>query len=206
ILLLEDNAEDAALVQRELAGLCIPVAVRRVETREQLLSEFEKTRPEIILSDYAIPGFSGPEALKLIRQRDFDVPFIFVSGHVAEEWVIEAMRQGATDFVGKDRLSRLVPVVLRARREVAERKDRRRAEEIHREGGEQTRLILDNALDAVITMDAAGCITRWNPQAEKLFGWSASEVRGRLLADTIIPLEHRDAHRKGLERYLQTGA
>jgi PAS domain S-box-containing protein len=83
--------------------------------------------------------------------------------------------------------------------------DLRRSEDARRESEERARLILDSALDAVITIDREGRITGWNPQAARLFGWPREEAVGRLLADTIIPSAHRDAHWRGLARYLATG-
>jgi PAS domain S-box-containing protein len=83
--------------------------------------------------------------------------------------------------------------------------DRKRTEEALRATEDRTRLIVDTALDAVVTMDAAGVITGWNPQAEQTFGWRRAEVLGRSMADTVVPDSYRDAHRRGLERYLSTG-
>jgi two-component system cell cycle sensor histidine kinase/response regulator CckA len=83
--------------------------------------------------------------------------------------------------------------------------DWKRAEDAYRQREQQTRLIIDTALDAVITMDAAGSISGWNTQAEKIFGWSREEVMGRKMSDTIIPTKYRDAHNKGLARFLETG-
>jgi PAS domain S-box-containing protein len=83
--------------------------------------------------------------------------------------------------------------------------ERRRSEEALRAGEERTRLIVDTALDAVVTMDGAGMITGWSPQAERTFGWNKAEAIGRSLAETIIPPRYRDAHRRGLARYLATG-
>jgi PAS domain S-box-containing protein len=83
--------------------------------------------------------------------------------------------------------------------------ERKRAEDALRASEERTRLIVDTALDAVVTMDGTGCITGWSPQAETTFGWRRDEVMGRALADTIVPPRQRDAHRRGLERYLATG-
>jgi two-component system, cell cycle sensor histidine kinase and response regulator CckA len=83
--------------------------------------------------------------------------------------------------------------------------DWRRADEALRESEHRTRLIIDTALDAVITMDAAGRITDWNTQAEIIFGWSREGVLGQRMAETIIPLKHRKAHEKGLQRFLETG-
>ncbi len=81
---------------------------------------------------------------------------------------------------------------------------RQAAEKARRASDERTRLIVENALDAVLTIDSAGIITGWNPQAESLFGWTAAEALGRTIATTIIPPRYRDAHQRGLERYLTT--
>jgi len=83
--------------------------------------------------------------------------------------------------------------------------DWRRVGEALRQSEQRTRLIVDTALDAVVTMDAEGSISDWNAQAERMFGWSHAEALGRRMADTIIPPKYRDAHEKGLKRFLETG-
>jgi len=83
--------------------------------------------------------------------------------------------------------------------------DHKRAEEALRQNEERTRLIVESALDAVITLDAQGLITGWNPQAETIFGWSREKAIGRRLAETIIPPQYREAHHRGLQHFLATG-
>lgn len=83
--------------------------------------------------------------------------------------------------------------------------ERKRHDEILRQSEERVRSIVDSALDAVVTMDEAGNITGWNPQAEVVFGWSATEVHGKPMADLIIPENWREAHRRGLAKFLATG-
>jgi PAS domain S-box-containing protein len=83
--------------------------------------------------------------------------------------------------------------------------ERKQVEKALRHGEERTRLIINTALDAVITMDAAGLITDWNTQAEAIFGWSRQDILGRPLAETIIPIQHREAHNRGLKQFLATG-
>ena len=83
--------------------------------------------------------------------------------------------------------------------------DRKRAEEALRQSEERTRLIVESALDAVITMDAHGLITGWNPQAETIFGWSREDAIGGRLAETIIPPQYREAHHRGVQQFLATG-
>ena len=83
--------------------------------------------------------------------------------------------------------------------------DRKRTEQALHDSEDRTRSIIDTALDAVITMDAAGAVTGWNPQAESTFGWDRDQVMGRLMSDLIVPERYREAHAKGLRRYLATG-
>ncbi|HSE43199.1 MAG TPA: PAS domain S-box protein, partial [Acidobacteriota bacterium] len=83
--------------------------------------------------------------------------------------------------------------------------DRKHAEEAVRESEQRLRMVLDTALDAVITIDSSGVITGWNKQAESLFGWNREEAVGKLLTQTIIPKRYREAHRAGLQRFMETG-
>jgi sigma-B regulation protein RsbU (phosphoserine phosphatase) len=129
ILSLEDSDTDEELILRELKRGEIDFVSRRVETREDFLRETEEFKPELILADYKLPLFNGAEALALARERCPDVPVIMISGAVGEDTAVELLKNGATDFVLKDRLTRLVPAVRRALREVAERLALRIAEE-----------------------------------------------------------------------------
>jgi len=198
VLLLEDVLSDAELVRQALEKAGLPAIIRQVDQKEEYVRALEELRPDIILADHALPEFQHAEALKLARLRYPDVPFIFVSGAVGEERAVEAIREGATDYVLKDHLMRLGPAVRRALEESRQRREKLRSEET-------LRLILENALDAVATMDSRGMVTAWNTQAERMFGWSSEEVLGRPLAEFIIPERLRAAHGKGMECYRATG-
>jgi CheY-like chemotaxis protein len=123
ILILEDEALGADLAQRLLvrAGLSFSVVV--VDTKASFIEQLAAFRPEVILADYRLPGFSGREALKIVQAEDPDIPFIFWSGVLADEAAVELIKQGATDYVMKDRPARLPAVILRALAE-AERRAR----------------------------------------------------------------------------------
>jgi signal transduction histidine kinase len=125
---LEDNAGDAGLIQHTLRAGGLDCAIKRVHNRADYLAELERGGWDLVLADYSMPGFDGCRALELLRQRTVDLPFIFVSGTIGEERAIESLKNGATDYVLKDRLSRLVPAVHRAMEEVEQRAERRRAE------------------------------------------------------------------------------
>jgi PAS domain S-box-containing protein len=125
ILLLEDDASDAELIQ-ELLAEHIVCEVTRVQTRAEFAAALEDTGIDLILADYTLPSFDGLSALRLVVDGRHDVPFIFVSGTVGEEVAIEALKIGATDYVLKQRLSRLVPSVQRAMREARDRAESRK--------------------------------------------------------------------------------
>ena len=128
ILSLEDSDIDEALILRELKQGGLVFVSRRVETGSDFERQIMEFRPELILADYRLPQFDGGQALALARVRCPEVPVIVISGAVGEETAVELLKNGATDFVLKDRLGRLVPAVKRALREVAEREARRQAE------------------------------------------------------------------------------
>ena len=128
ILILEDIAEHAELVERELHKAQLVFSSRRVMAREAFIAALEEFKPGLILADYSLPSFDGMSALAKARELCPDVPFVFVSGAMGEEVAIESLKQGATDYVLKQRLSRLVPAVRRALREVEERAALKQAE------------------------------------------------------------------------------
>jgi PAS domain S-box-containing protein len=129
ILHLEDDPTDAQLVQETLDAARIACDVRRVETEAEFAAALQQGGVDLILADYTLPSFDGLSAFK-IAQRDWpQLSFIFVSGTLDEEVAIEALKIGATDYVFKTRLSRIVPSVQRALREAEGRAEMRRAEE-----------------------------------------------------------------------------
>jgi len=129
ILSIEDDPKDTKLIQDLLETEGVVCEVARVDTQAALLASVEQGGIDLILADYTLPSFDGISALKFAMKACPDVPFIFVSGTLGEEVAIEALKIGATDYVLKTRLSRLVPSVLRALREATQRAERKRAEE-----------------------------------------------------------------------------
>jgi DNA-binding NtrC family response regulator len=114
ILILEDQAWDAELAQRLLtdAGLSFTAVV--VDTRVSFEEQLAAFEPDVILSDYHLPGFSGKSALRIVMERCPQVPFVFWSGVLGDEAAVELIKQGATDYVLKDRPARLPSVIQRA--------------------------------------------------------------------------------------------
>lgn len=141
ILMLEDNPVDAELAGHTLRRGGVRFTHVRVETERDFVDELEENPPDLILSDYALPGFDGYAALEIAKIKAPNTPFIFVTGTMGEEVAIETLKNGATDYVLKHRLARLVPSVHRALREAQERAERRRAQEQLRESHEQLRAL-----------------------------------------------------------------
>ena len=133
ILSIEDDPKDTGLIQDLLETEGIVCEITRVDTEALLRDLLKQGGIDVILADYSLPSFDGISALKLAMKTCPDVPFIFVSGTLGEEVAIEALKIGATDYVLKTRLSRLVPSVVRAQREATQKAERRRAEDALRQ-------------------------------------------------------------------------
>ena len=128
VLHLEDDANDAALVQSTLKAEGIACATTRVQSRDTFVAALERGGVDVILSDFSLPGFDGQSAVAIVRTRWPAIPLIFVSGTLGEERAIDSLKSGATDYVLKEHLARPAPAVRRAMQEVEERAERRRLE------------------------------------------------------------------------------
>lgn len=137
VLLIEDDPNDALLLDLELRRAGISFRSQRVESRDDFVRELDAELPDVILSDHGLPKFDGFSALSIAKEKCPDVPFLFVTGSLGEEMIIETLKRGATDYVLKHRLSKLVPAVVRAIREAHDRRKRKEAE------AERERLILE---------------------------------------------------------------
>ncbi len=179
ILIVEDVASDAELMTYELRQANLPFTCRRVDNDVDFLREIEQFRPDLILSDFHLPHFNGLAALALAQERCPEVPFIFVSGAIGEEVAIDSLKRGATDYVLKDRLSRLAPAVKRALREAAERRERRQAQEALRESEQQYRLLV-KSLPAVVYRGYFDCaVDFFDGKVEELTGYSKPDFDSR---------------------------
>src|SRR4051794_13469314 len=105
MLLVEDSPDDAQLIMLQIEQAGLDVECRRVDTEAAFTAALDPP-PDIILSDYALPQFDGLRALRLLNRRRLDIPFILISGMVGEELAVDAIKQGASDYLMKDRLGR----------------------------------------------------------------------------------------------------
>ena len=128
ILLVEDSEDDAGLLLRELRRGGFDVLYERVDTPAAMNSALDKQEWDVVVSDHSMPYFSGVEALRLLRAKRTDVPFVFVSGTLGEETAVAALKSGAQDYLMKGNLIRLVPAIQRELRESEERREGLRLE------------------------------------------------------------------------------
>jgi PAS domain S-box-containing protein len=186
ILILEDRPADAELVMRELRQAGIQFVAECVATEAAFLASLRDNPPDLILTDYSLPTYDGLSALASAQKECPETPFIFVSGTLGEETAIEALHRGATDYVLKQRLSRLGPAVQRALREIKERTRRRRAEESLRANERNYREIFNAASDAVFVHDSAtGAILDVNQRALDMFGYTREELQAQPAGDPL---------------------
>jgi len=175
ILNLEDDEGDAALNKAMLSARWPDCVISRVDTRADFVAALEGGQTDLILSDYSIPGFGGEEALILARERWPQIPFLFVSGAIGEDAAIEFIKSGATDYVLKHRLMRLIPAVDRALRELDRAAERAHADYALRESEHMYRQVFECLGDAVFLADEqSGRIVDANRRALALLGCQRS--------------------------------
>lgn len=208
ILYLEDSAVDAELVARELRNARMTFTLKRVETRDDFTEAIDGFKPDLILLDYKLPAFDfdGLSALAIARDKCSEAPVIFVSGVIGEDRAIETLKSGATDYVLKDRLARLVPAIERSLRELAEIRERKRAEKAALDSAELLRVVTESAGDAIVCLESPGIVNSWNRKASEMFGYTVDEVIGKPMHTLIVPERYREKAYQGLNTFYQTGA
>jgi PAS domain S-box-containing protein len=178
-LLVEDSAMDAELVARELRRAGFDPVWKRVETAEALSAALDEGPWDIVISDYRMPRFDGLAAFSLVRAKDADLPFIIVSGTIGEETAVAAMKAGVQDYLMKDGLNRLGPVVRRDLAEAETRRERKRLEEATSAASRQWRATFDALREAIFLLDREGRILRCNKAFRDIVQKPFQDVIGR---------------------------
>jgi|GEM_PF-3882254 len=174
-LIVEDSEPDSQIVLHQLREGGYEVTSERVDTPETMQAALGRQAWDIVICDYRLPHFSGLAALELAKAGAPDVPFILVSGTVDEETAVEAMRLGASDYLLKDRLARLVPAVQRELREAQARREHRQAEDERR----LQSAALAAAANGIVITDRQGAIVWANAAFTDLSGYTSAEVVGK---------------------------
>ncbi len=188
VLMVEDREEDAELLLREMRRSGLSIVSRRVESEAPYVDALESFAPDLILSDYTLPAFDGPLALRIARLRRPDTPFIFVSGTIGEERAIDALKQGAVDYVLKDNRARLVPAIERALKEAGEHESKRWALRELEESEERFRFAMHFSSVGMALVAPDG---RWlgvNPALCDVVGFTETE----LLVTDVPSITHPD--------------
>ncbi len=175
ILHLEDDANDAQLLRLKLEEANIGCVITVVQTRDGFVNALEQTEFDLIVSDFTLPLFDGKSALEIARQKWPDIPFIFFSGTIGEEAAIESMVRGATGYVLKRRLSRLVPATQRALLEAESRRDRKLAEVALKESKEKYQSLFERNLSGAFVSTPDGRLLECNPAFVRMFGFDSIE-------------------------------
>jgi PAS domain S-box-containing protein len=189
ILHLEDSPLDAELIHAALSGGGLECEITRVQTRADFVTALENGGFDLVLADYSLPAFDGLSALKAAQEIRPEVPFVLVSGALGEERAIEALKEGATDYVLKQRLERIVPAVRRAISEFEERTERKRAEEALRESEERFRATFEQAAVGISHNSLDGRWLRVNQKLCEIIGYSREELLEKTFQDITHPYD-----------------
>ncbi len=206
VLLVEDSDDDAELVVRALQRSGYEVESERVQTREDMALALDRRAWDAVVSDYSMPVFDAPGALRVVRERALDIPFIIVSGTVGEEVAVEAMRLGADDYLLKGNLARLVPAI---EREVRERHARRESEAALRRSEKQLhnsearfRALIEKSAELISLMAPDGTTLYVSPAVERILGGKPEDYVGTSTFDPIHA-DDRDRMRREMSRLVE---
>jgi PAS domain S-box-containing protein len=184
--LLEDSDRDAQLIMHALTTGGYPHRIARAFTREDFMRHLCASPPEVFISDHGLPAFDGFEALGIARLRCPEVPFIFVSGAMAPVEIARALREGAKEVLGKDKLARLVPTIVRIletrtlSRKIAAITSLSSAWKLAKSADKRLQLFVEAIKQdcAFYIVDPEGRIIAWNGAMSRMLGHSADDILG----------------------------
>lgn len=197
ILFLEDHPSDAELEVRELRRAELDFEFQRVETKETFLEALKEFDPDIIISDFGLPQFNGLEALRLVKGINPALPFILCTGTLTEEFAVECMKEGATDYILKTSLKRLPSAVLNGLEISESRQSKEKAIAALRESEERFRSIIETTAEWIWEVDLQDGITYSNPAVENLLGYRPEELFGKNPLDLLV-----DSDRQKINKHL----
>jgi len=187
VLVIEDSEDDTQLLLRQLQRSHYSPEHRRVQSAAELRESLRDKSWDVIFSDHSMPNFSAPDALAVVKESGQDIPFIVVSGSIGDEQAVAVMKAGAHDYIMKDNLSRLGPIVDRELREADVRTQRLRAEATLRESEAVFRALSSSSPLGIYTADVSGRVTYANQRACEIFGIPAAEALGNTWLQRLPP-------------------
>jgi two-component system cell cycle sensor histidine kinase/response regulator CckA len=205
VLNVEDSENDAALINRHLSLAGYDVHAHRVETSSSLRSALESQEWDIILCDYALPGFDALTALSALRESELDIPFVVISGTVDELGGVAAMKAGANDYFLKNNLVRLGPTIERELQEAENRRRRKHAEEALKDSEKELRALFAAMTDIVFELDADGRYLKIAPTNPAYFYKPPDELIGKTLYE-VFSKKDADLYLEHIHEALSTGS
>ena len=204
VLVVEDSPMDAELMLLRLAKEGFQLDWRRVETEDEYVASLN-SNPDLVLSDWSLPQFSGLRALQLMHERGLDMPFIIISGSIGEEVAIDALRKGAYDYLLKDRPERLGQSIRNALQQKKLRVERQKAEEALQREQNLMNVLMDLLPDTIYFKDTQGRFLRVNQAQANRFNLSSPEqVKGKTDFD-FFTVEHAQAALDDEQKIIRTG-
>jgi two-component system, cell cycle sensor histidine kinase and response regulator CckA len=192
VLNIEDSESDAILLERHLAAAGYDVSLERVHTKNGMEATLKSDVWDVVLCDYTMPGFDALGAYKVLLDSGHDIPFIIISGTVGEERAVDALLNGAHDFIPKSNLTRLIPAIERELTEAENRRERRAAEEELRLSEGRYRELFEYAPDGIIIASPESYYLNANPGMCKMLGYQHSELIGMHATDIVAASETKD--------------
>lgn len=204
VLLVEDSEQDARLVLRELKRGSYEPSHERVHTPEGMAEALSRQAYDVVLCDHSMPRFDSLAALRMVKERGIELPFIIVSGSIGETIVAEVMRSGANDYVLKSELRRLVPAIERSRRDVAERAERRRAEIALKASEERFALAVQGSRDGLWDWNVATGGVYYSERCKDILGCQDGALGNSLESFlSLVDEDDRDSVAAALRGHLQ---
>ncbi|HLF24778.1 MAG TPA: PAS domain S-box protein [Anaerolineae bacterium] len=177
VLIVEDRPADAELMIHELRRAGFDPDWRRAQSEPEYLAQLEQT-PDLILADHTLPQFDSLRALQLLHERRLDIPLIVVTGSISEEAAVECIKQGAADYLLKDRLTRLGPAVAAALEQRQLRAEKQRADRQVQAREQRFRALIEHSTDAIALINQDGTIIYKSPAAVQILGYPLEELLG----------------------------
>ncbi len=204
VLILEDVPLDAELIETQLKREGLQFTSRIVEKEDDYRKALSDFQPSIILADHSLPQFDGITAMNIAREISPNTPFIFVSGKIGEDFAVEMLKEGATDYVLKNNLSKLPHAVLRALKEAKEKTEKLAAEQALKEREEKYRTLFEYFPNYVVVLGLDGKIIDLNHAAAKFSPLSREDTAGMYFTDLqSITGEDSSFYRELFSKFLE---
>jgi PAS domain S-box-containing protein len=203
ILIVEDVPQDARAMENALKAEEFRFQSRRLDTREAFLTALEEFAPDVVLSDFTLPDFDALEALRLLKEHQYDIPLILVTGSMSEEVAVECIKEGADDYLLKASLKRLPTSIQNVLQKKAAERERRQAELALRRSEEQFRLITETTHDLISLVDVAGRFLYTSPSFRRALGYIPERLIGTSSYELVHP-EDQAVFQQSLQEALAT--